>query len=112
MKRLKYLPFLMIVIFILTTAISCNYNGKATITITNVGELIVHIRIQMGFDQAFTQLDPGQQEIYELEWPGHKDQQVTYIRYPKDDDTRQIVETLTIKDGDNLELEVEFYPES
>lgn len=111
MKRLKYLPIFILLIFVSMVSVSCNYNGKATIKVTNVGELTVTLRIYIGLDQAFTILDPGEYEVYEFEWPGHKNQQVTYIRYPKDDDTRQIIENLTLKDGDYLELEVEFYPE-
>jgi len=112
MKRLKYLPTFTLLILVLMISVSCNYNGKATIRITNVGELGATIRIYIGIDQAFTVLEPGEYEVYEFAWPGHNDQQVTYIRYPKDNNTRQLVENLTIKDGDNLELFVEFYPET
>ena len=112
MKRYKYLPTSILLILVLMVLTNCNYNGKATIRVTNVGELGATIRIYIGIDQALTVLEPGEYEIYEFEWPGHKDQQVTYIRYPKDDKTKQFVENITIKDGDYLEFQVEFYPEN
>lgn len=111
MKRLKYLPLFILLIFFSMVSVSCNYNGKATIKVTNVGELAAMIRIYIGLDRAATILEPGEYEVYEFQWPGHKDQQVTYIRYPKNNDTRQIIENLTVKDGDSLEFQVEFYPE-
>lgn len=112
MKKFKFLSSIMIMLFILIAAAGCNYNGKATIKVTNIGELEVTIRIQIGYDQAISYLKTGEHDIYEFKWPGHREQQVTYIRYPRNDNTRQIVETLTLKDGDYLEFEVEFYPET
>ena len=112
MNRFRYFPLIAVLIFIIFASISCGYNGKATVKVTNIGELAVTIRIYIGYDQALTHLDPGEHEIYEFKWPGHKDQQVTYIRYPKGDDTDQLYDMLTLSDGDYLDLEVEFYPEN
>ena len=108
MKRYKYLFIITTVLIISILSTGCNYNGKATIQVTNVGELAAIIRIYIGFDQALTHLEPGEKEIYEFAWPGHKDQLVTYIRYPKDNSENQLYDTITIKDGDYLELEVDF----
>jgi len=108
---MRYFPLVAILIFILLASTACKYNGKATIKVTNVGTLKATIRIYIGYDMAVTSLEPGGYEIYEFKWPGHDDQQVTYIRYPTNDDTTQLYDTLLISDGDYLELEVAFYPE-
>jgi hypothetical protein len=99
-----------ILIFILFFSTGCNYNGKATIRVTNVGELAVTIIIYIGYDRAITHLEPGEHEVYDFAWPGHEDQEVSYIRYPKGNDTNQLYDKITVSDGDYLELEVEFYP--
>lgn len=112
MNRIRYFSLIAILIFVLFASTACNYNGKATIKVTNVGQLAATVRITIGFDRAITHLDPGEHEVYEFKWPGHKDQKVNYIRYPKDDNTDQLYDVLIVSDGDYLELEVEFYPET
>lgn len=112
MNRIRYFSLIAILIFILFVSTACNYNGKATIKVTNIGQLAATIRITIGYDRAITNLEPGEHEVYEFKWPGHDDQQVTYIRYPKTDDTNQLYDKLILSDGDYLDLEVEFYPET
>ncbi len=108
MKKYKYLAVIILTGIILIAAVGCKYNGHATIKVTNTGTLIATIRIHFGLDQAVTHLDPGKYEIFEFEWPGHGNQVVTYIRYPKGNDKDQLIDTLTLKDGDYLEFQVSF----
>ncbi len=109
MKKFQRLLLIAVVVATLVSSTACNYNGHATIVISNVGELSAVIRVMIGYDEAYTSLEPGETETYNFSWPGHDSQTVTYIRYPKDYSDDQFVDNLIINDGDYLELEVKFY---
>ncbi len=104
MKRLIYISILVLVVIL---AASCNYNGKATIKVRNVGELTVTVRMQT----AISYISPGGEDIFELEWPGHADQTINFVAYPQNQPEKAEYKVITVKDGDYLEFEVAFYPE-
>lgn len=105
MKRSIYITILVAAALL---AASCNYNGKATIVVKNVGELWVTVRILDGI----THIPPGGEDIFDLEWPGHADQTVQIVAYPRGEPEKAEAQVITVKDGDYLVFEVEFYPGS
>jgi hypothetical protein len=88
-------------------ATGCNYNGKASIKVRNVGTLDITIRVQ----GTVSTISPGEEELFELEWPGHADQQINYIVYPRNQPEKARTQILILKDGDNLSFDEAFYPE-
>ncbi|MCK4762269.1 MAG: hypothetical protein KAW12_08740 [Candidatus Aminicenantes bacterium] len=108
----KTLLTILIILFCLTATVSCKYNAKATIKVTNVGTLKISIALTLGYDKALTHLDPGLAEIYELSWPGRGSQTVNLVRYPYGEPEKGIKDVLTVNNGDYLEFTAEFHAES
>lgn len=105
----KTLLTILILSLCLLAAVSCKYNGKATIKVTNVGTIKATIALSIGYDQALTHLEPGQTETYELTWPGRGSQTVNLVRYPYNEPEKGIKDVLTVNNGDYLEFTVEFH---
>lgn len=108
MKRYKYLTLVILTGIVLISTISCEFISYATIKVTNIGALQANIQFRFGSDLSVVIVHPGTFQIFEFEWPGHSEQSVIYKRYPERDDSKALIDYLTLKNGDNLEFQVNF----
>ena len=92
------------VILILLPA--CNYNGKATIIVKNIGDLTTIVEVE----SSKIALSPGQQEEFTLTWPGHDDVHTNMVSYPPAfKETMWDSKSIWLKNGETKYFEVEFY---
>jgi hypothetical protein len=87
--------------------VNCNYNGEASIRITNIGGIATYVSIE----NAYVVLEPGEYEIFEISWPGHGTMTVNFLSFPIGDPEAGENIVITINDGDEFEYVVEYYPE-
>ncbi len=86
---------------------SCNYNGKATIIVKNVGPLTIMAIVEYSQMKIF----PGGEETFKISWPGHDDTHINLITYP----TLYRVSmgeslSIWIKNGETKTYEISYYP--
>ena len=103
MKRL----FLVItVLAVLVVLPGCKFNGEATIIVKNVGELAISVEIE----RSRVNLAPGEEEQFDLSWPGKQDvnTNVSYYALAYQETLWDSI-NVWISNGETKIFELEFY---
>ena len=104
MKRLILVVSVLVALVVLP---ACKFNGEATIIVKNVGELAISVEIE----GVRVSLTPGEQEQFDLSWPGNGDinTNISYYALAYRETLWDSI-NMWISDGDTELIEVEFYP--
>ncbi len=108
MKRYKYLALVILAGIILIATVSCEFLSYASINVTNIGALKANVTFFFGSSRSTVVVHPGTSQIFEFNWPGHGEYNVTYIRYPERDTDKALTDYFILKNGDYLEFQVNF----
>ncbi len=107
MKKILIIVMAVAILFVVP---ACNYNGKATVIVKNIGTLTVSVSIE--YNSIY--LAPGASEEFTLTWPGHDDMHSNIASYAvayKETLWNSI--SFWIGDGETKTFEIEFHaPES
>jgi hypothetical protein len=108
-KMKKILPITFMFIFFLMFS-GCNifdYNGKASIILKNIGELIMYAQVESGYSV----IEPGEEDTFKLTWPGHDDMLVNLITYPYHHPEVGETQHFYISDGEEKVIQKGYYME-
>jgi hypothetical protein len=84
---------------------ACMKRSEAKINVYNKGTLQVYVNL----DYAAATISPGQTETFSLDWPGTGNYSVLMTSYPVGQYARATSQLLTMHNGDNITINVEFY---
>ncbi|MCK4762655.1 MAG: hypothetical protein KAW12_10700 [Candidatus Aminicenantes bacterium] len=110
MKKIFYLTIMLLAILIL---MGCKMQGGvAHLTFNNIGELGAAAEV----NRESKLIEPGDSFTFEVAWIGSKTARVNVKLIPLNDDGEAPDKILpgtdyTVKDGDHLYIDVEYYPE-
>ena len=82
----------------------CTHNSEGKINVFNKGELNTTVTIFY----STSQISPGQTETFTLTWPGRGETNVNMLSFPVGQPWRSQNLDLTLNDGDNITINVEF----
>ena len=103
---MKRQVLVIMVLMILVILPSCKFNGKATIIVKNIGGLTLSVQIE----RSTVSLAPGEQEQFDLSWPGKGDIN-TNISYYAPAYKEKLWDSINvwISNGETKVFELEFY---
>jgi hypothetical protein len=85
---------------------ACTKKSEAIIHVFNKGTLQTYVDL----DYAHATLNPGQTETFTVNWPGSgTGLPITVISYPVGQEGRAYDQYFTVRDGDELNVNVEFH---
>jgi hypothetical protein len=79
-----------------------DYNSNAVVIIKNVGELVLIVQLET----AHSTIYPGEQEIYDLTWPGRDDYHINLTHYPSQHPELGVNDHFWIGDGEEKTFEI------
>ncbi|HUU05401.1 MAG TPA: hypothetical protein VMZ49_05905 [Patescibacteria group bacterium] len=89
---------------VLLGMIGCTHTSEANVNIVNKGELTTYVKIYY----SSSRIPAGGSDIYTLSWPGRDTIDLIMVSYPVGQDFRVEYQSLALKDGDNITVNVEF----
>ena len=82
-----------------------NYNGEAVVIVQNMGELIIVAQIEY----SYAVINPGEESIFDLTWPGHDDMHINLTHYPSGHPDVGENIPFYISDGETRTFQVAYY---
>jgi outer membrane biogenesis lipoprotein LolB len=99
-KQIKWI--LLIVVLLWLTG--CTHTSEAKVHVVNKGTFLTYVNIYY----TSSQIKVGESDTFTLSWPGRGDTHVVMLSYPVGQPNRYQNQELTLSDGDDITVYVEF----